>query len=310
MQDDILYPLALSMAKLPFESRKDAQTIFSVVFRYRNPDSASPDPLALKYVLENRPDILIALCNGYNERAGAMPCGFVLREALKHDGIAAIILYDEPMPDGRARGLRDVNPGTPCSGQGILWKFFEWIDKTAFEVGTDAFNTFREVLTRHKKLVAHWLLTNYDLFMSTYNTVLIQSASYVTKRQSIKLLGELLLARSNYNIMTRYVESGDNLKLCMNLLKDDRRMVQFEGFHIFKIFVANPKKSVPVQRILINNKEKLLRFLPGFLDERTEDTQFQDERAYLIRQIESLPAEPVVPAESLAPGGHSTAVSS
>jgi len=95
--------------------------------------------------------------------------------------------------------------------------------------------------------------------------------------------------------MTAYVESDANLKLCMNLLKDDRRMVNYEGFHIFKVFVANPHKSVPVQRILINNRERLLRFLPGFLEDRKEDVQFEDEKAYLIRMIEQLPSTPVVP---------------
>ena len=63
----------------------------------------------------------------------------------------------------------------------------------------------------------------------------MQSNSYVTKRQSIKLLGEILLDRANYNVMTAYVDRGEHLKICMNLLKDDRKMVQYEGFHVFKV---------------------------------------------------------------------------
>lgn len=58
----------------------------------------------------------------------------------------------------------------------------------------------------------------------------------MTKRQSIKLLGEILLDRANFQVMTTYVDRGENLKLCMNLLKDDRKMVQYEGFHVFKVF--------------------------------------------------------------------------
>jgi len=93
----------------------------------------------------------------------------------------------------------------------------------------------QEILTKHKSLVAHYLGINFDLFFSRYNTVLMQSESYVTKRQSIKLLGEVLLDRANYNVMTAYVDRGEHLKLCMNLLKDDRKMVQYEGFHVFKV---------------------------------------------------------------------------
>lgn len=92
-------------------------------------------------------------------------------------------------------------------------------------------------------LVAIYLEKNFDLFFSRYNSVLVQSSSYVTKRQSIKLLGEILLDRANYSIMTQYVESGEHLKICMTLLKDDRKMVQYEGFHVFKVSLCDPVPS-------------------------------------------------------------------
>lgn len=84
-------------------------------------------------------------------------------------------------------------------------------------------------------MTARFLNVNYDLFFSKYNLELMRSNSYVTKRQSIKLLGELLLDRSNYNIMITYVADGEHLKLCMNLMRDDRRMVRYEAFHVFKV---------------------------------------------------------------------------
>ena len=151
-------------------------------------------------------------------------------------------------------------------------------------------------------MVAQYLYINFDLFSARYNNILVQSDSYVTKRQSIKLLGEILLDRANYNVMTMYVDRGEHLKLCMNLLKDDRKMVQYEGFHVFKVFVANPNKSVAVQRILINNRDRLLRFLPHFLEDRTDDDQFTDEKSFLVRQIELLPPEPVEPRNAQRAG--------
>ncbi|KAF2735379.1 Mo25-domain-containing protein [Polyplosphaeria fusca] len=278
VQEDLLYLLANNIHKLPFESRKDAQVVFSTAFRYK--PTGSDEPQVLHHVIRWRPEIIIALCNGYDRRESAMPCGGVLREALKYDAIAALILYDEPTPDGKQRDLAMVNPDEPSSGAGVMWRFFDWIDKGAFEVSADAFNTFR---------------TNFDLFFTKYNDVLVQSESYVTKRQSIKLLGEILLDRANYSVMTKYVESGEHLKIVMKLLRDDRRMINYEGFHVFKVFVANPNKSVAVQRILISNREKLLKFLPTFLEDRTEDDQFIDEKSFLIRQIEQLPPSPVAP---------------
>ncbi|KAL6707640.1 Hym1p [Coniothyrium glycines] len=296
LNEDLLHTLATNIHKLPFESRKDAQVIFSTAFRYKPPGQSEPQ--VLQHVVQYRPDIIIALCRGYDRRESAMPCGGILREALKYDAIAALLLYDEPLEDGKSIDLANVNPDLPASGNGVFWKFFGWIDKGAFEVSADAFNTFREILTKHKPLVATFLQTNFETFFTKYNSMLIGSESYVTKRQSIKLLGEILLDRANYNVMTQYVDSGEHLKIIMKLLRDDRKMINYEGFHVFKVFVANPNKSLAVQRILISNRDKLLRFLPTFLEDRTEDEQFIDEKSFLIRQIEQLPPAPVAPASA------------
>jgi calcium binding protein 39 len=89
-------------------------------------------------------------------------------------------------------------------------------------------------LTKHKQLVSSYLSKNFTLFFGRYNS-LVLSNNYVTKRQSIKLLGEILLDRANYQVMTAYVDSADHLKICMNLLRDERKMVAYEGFHVFKV---------------------------------------------------------------------------
>ncbi len=322
IEEDLLYLLAVHLHRLPFESRKDTQVIFSYIFRFRPPTGPQkPEPFALAYVVEKRPQMLVELCRGYDHKESATPAGTVLREVLKNEAAAAIILYDDGEEQGSSvRGVGAINPDRVQSGRGVFWNFFDWIDKSSFEVSADAFTTFRvrmtpaasrppapsgygtlttiqELITKHKDLVPRYLAVNFDLFFDRYNTVLVQSNSYVTKRQSIKLLGEILLDRANYNIMTAYVDRGEHLKICMNLLRDDRKMVQYEGFHVFKVFVANPHKSVPVQKILIMNRDRLLQFLSHFLEDRTEDEQFIDEREFLIKQIRNLPPAPVPPQQ-------------
>ncbi|KAL3421056.1 conidiophore development protein hymA [Phlyctema vagabunda] len=301
IQEDLLYLLAVNLFRLPFESRKDAQVIFSYVLRFRPATaSAKSDPIALSYVVNNRPDVLVELCNGYDHKESATGAGTVLREILKSDAVAAIILYHDPEKSADSKGLSGIQVDAPQTGRGVFWKFFAWIDKGSFEVGTDAFTTFRELLTRHKPIVAQYLQTNFERFFDKYNNILVKSDSYVTKRQSIKLLGEILLDRANYNVMTAYVDRGEHLKICMNLLRDERKMVQYEGFHVFKVFVANPHKSVAVQKILLINRERLLVFLRDFLAERTDDEQFIDEREFLIKQIKNMPPQPVEPAQKPA----------
>jgi len=122
-----------------------------------------------------------------------------------------------------------------------------------------------------------------------YYTHLLQSSNYVTRRLSLKLLGELLLDRTHFNTMTRYISDAENLKLMMNLLRDKSKNIQFEAFHVFKVFVANPNKPRAILDILLKNKQKLIPFLVNFQKEKeAEDEQFKDEKAFLIKQIEQL----------------------
>ena len=72
-----------------------------------------------------------------------MPCGVVLREILKNESVAAIVLYDQSREGETAVHVDQVNLEEKQTGEGVFWKFFPWIDGGAFEVSTDAFTTFR-----------------------------------------------------------------------------------------------------------------------------------------------------------------------
>lgn len=52
--------------------------------------------------------------------------------------------------------------------------------------------------------MAEYLEGNFDVFFAAYNEML-EKGNYVTKRQSLKLLSELLLDRANINSMMRYI---------------------------------------------------------------------------------------------------------
>lgn len=57
---------------------------------------------------------------------------------------------------------------------------------------------------------------------------------------------------------------------------------------MFKVFVANPNKPKVIAEILLRNRERLVEFLTNFHTDRTEDEQFNDEKAYLIKQIQDM----------------------
>jgi calcium binding protein 39 len=55
-------------------------------------------------------------------------------------------------------------------------------------------------------LSAEFLEANYDKVFDKYQK-LLHSDNYVTLRQSLKLLGELLLDRHNFSVMTKYISN-------------------------------------------------------------------------------------------------------
>jgi len=192
-------------------------------------------------------------------------------------------------------------------------------------------------------LSAEFLEANYDQVFNQYQK-LLNSENYVTRRQSLKLLGELLLDRHNFTVSSVYIyytrgcsfslalltksvflSGNDSLHFQPGQFKINDEYVEreikkhsirslpcFQGsqhsilicffipndvyvyqyptliFVSVQVFVANPNKPKPILDILLRNQEKLVDFLTKFHEDRSEDEQFNDEKAYLIKQIKEL----------------------
>ncbi|XP_069061468.1 calcium-binding protein 39-like [Pleurodeles waltl] len=255
----LLVTLITNLHLIDFEGKKDVSQVFNNILR-RQIGTRYP---TVEYITCHQ-HILFILQKGYETPQVASHCGIMLRECIRHEPLAKITLYSEQFID-----------------------FFKYVEMSTFDIASDAFATFKDLLTRHKQLVAEFLDQNYDTIFNDYEK-LLHSENYVTKRQSLKLLGELILDRHNFSVMTKYISKPENLKLMMNLLRDKSPNIQFEAFHVFKVFVANPSKTQPIVDILLKNQAKLIDFLSTFQKERTDDEQFSDEKNYLIKQIRDL----------------------
>nr|XP_032835056.1 calcium-binding protein 39-like isoform X1 [Petromyzon marinus] len=264
----LLTTLVANLQRIDFEGKKDVAQIFNNILR-RQIGSRTP---TVEYI-SSCPHLLSTLLRGYDCVDIALHTGAMLRECVRHELLARSVL---------------TSPH--------FFRLFHYVDASTFDVASDAFATFRDLLTRHKALCAEFLDQNYERVFEEYDKLLL-SSNYVTKRQSLKLLGELLLERHNFAVMTRYISQPEHLKLMMNLLRDSSRNIQFEAFHVFKVFVANPNKAPPILDILLKNQAKLVEFLAAFQVDRTEDEQFRDEKAYLGKQIRDL-KRPTSPAEA------------
>ncbi|CAL5393925.1 unnamed protein product [Camellia sinensis] len=135
-------------------------------------------------------------------------------------------------------------------------KFFDYIQSPNFDIASDAVATFK------------------------------------VERHAVKLLGDMLLDRSNALVMVRYVRSLDNMRILMNLLRDSNKTIQLNAFHVFKLFVANQNKPAEIVSILISNRSKLLRFFGDFKFDKckdvlhlTVDEVFEADKAQVVKEI-------------------------
>jgi len=256
-----LLPIVISnLNKFDFDAKKDVVYVVNHLIR-RKVGVRYP---TVDFIARSGSSMLSILVRSYDMPELGTTVGAILRECAEHEALTDLLLRSEE-----------------------FWSFFKYVESYQFDVASDAFSTFRALLTIHKELVSRFLLAKYDPFFEHYNQ-LLQSSNFVTKRQSLKLLGELLLDRANFEVMTRYISSAPRLKQIMMLLRDKSRPIQYEAFHVFKVFVANPNKVKPVHDILANNKTALIMFLQNFQNDREEDEQFKDEKAFLIEQISLL----------------------
>lgn len=143
IQEDLIYELARGLRYLPFQAKKDTQTVFSQILRFKLDHHDDTLPVAITYIAHHRPEIIIELCRGYSSNDCALQCGAILRDALKFDIIAAIILYDQSREGEPAVRVTDIDMAIPQQGHGVFWDFFDWIDTGGFAVSADVFATFR-----------------------------------------------------------------------------------------------------------------------------------------------------------------------
>ncbi|KAK4372494.1 hypothetical protein RND71_007878 [Anisodus tanguticus] len=253
--------IALFIHKLPilgWEARKKLVHCWSIMLKQKVDSTFC----CVQY-MEKHLELLDFLVVCYDNKEIALHCGGMLRECIKLPSLAKYILESPSFE-----------------------LFFKFVELPNFDVASDAYSTFKDLLTKHESAVSQYLTDNYTEFFEQYEK-LLTSPNYVTRRQSLKLLSEFLLEPPNSHIMKRYIAEVGHLKVMMNLLKDSSKNIQISAFHIFKVFVANPNKPREIKLILAKNHERLLALLNN-LGKGGEDDQFEEEKELIMKEIEKV----------------------
>jgi calcium binding protein 39 len=66
-------------------------------------------------------------------------CGLILRECIRNEPLAKVMLNSHK-----------------------FYQFFDFVEMSTFDIASDAFATFKDMLTKHKQMVADYLEVNYD----------------------------------------------------------------------------------------------------------------------------------------------------
>jgi len=307
--------LICNLQLLPFESRKHVAAIFNylLVCGFEGIDRDLYIPIMKKfrdYIALNFEAIITPIVNSRESSSASssdigsgsnrctatdviLHCGSMYRSCFRHAN-----LYGQLVVTTR-RVERFV---------------FPFIDRALlpnFDVSSDAMESLKLVITagaacndndsatsidtnsqqKMAELVASFLTRDYEaVWDQRFNPKLLSSeANYMTKRIALQILSTVLLTRSNYNIMIRYVNSRTNLILVMTLLRHTSNHITLDAFHVFKVFVANPNKIPEVEKILKDNSQKLCTYLETLhYDKEASDQQFADEKKLIITTIRGL----------------------
>eukprot|EP00931_Biecheleriopsis_adriatica_P048442 TRINITY_DN27987_c0_g1_i1.p1 TRINITY_DN27987_c0_g1~~TRINITY_DN27987_c0_g1_i1.p1 ORF type:complete len:376 (+),score=95.64 TRINITY_DN27987_c0_g1_i1:54-1181(+) len=264
---DIPARLLSRLEELDFEAQKDASRFFVTLL--------SSGAQSVEY-MQQRMTLAKVLIQGCSRPEVVLHYGCMLRSLMHSPELTASLLESKAALD-----LMDLATDSD------------------FDVSADAFTSLRELLLTHKKVAVAYLCSDFEAFFHTLHTKLLSSEadtgrSYMTKRQALRLLGDMLLDPAFAQVMQRYSSDAAFLRIIMNLLRDESKLIKLGTFHVFKIFVANPRKTARVQKILSRNKAGLLKLVSGDasvlvqLAQEAEEKSLDEDLTVVRSMLESL----------------------
>lgn len=260
---DVPARIVTCLSGLDFEVQKDAARLFSIALRLGARLEAGE---CVAEYFASRSEICNSLLEGCGQPEVFTHCAEMLRCCARHPQVASVLL-----------------------NEGVAAKLIGLAQHQSFDISSEAFSCLRELLLAQKAASASYLNANFEVFVMLYHE-LLDIEDYVTRRQSLRLLGEVLLDRSFMEFMLKYVGRDQFLATHMNLLRDSSKAIQLETFHILKVFVANPHKPHGVQQILHRNKDRLAKLLDSWCSRKDIDRPAADDLRVVVGILTALEA--------------------
>lgn len=253
---DILLEIVLKLPRVEFECKK----IISAIIRNALLLQIDDKLVTVEYIAKEA-NILFALIETYKYSRSdiTLNCGRILRDCIQHECLARIALNSD-----------------------LFNKFFIYINQTTtFDIVMDMFLTFRLLLTTHKLLTEDFFIRNHENFFNNYHQ-LIKCENYVTKRQSLEILGLIL---SETKVLQLFIMDVTNLKVIVNLFWHQYKHIRFRALNIFNVIVNSQQKSNQIMDFLMSNKDKLLQVFYQLKNECNGSQVFTDQMTFISQMI-------------------------
>lgn len=133
-KEDVIALIIHNLHILGWEARKDLVYCWAILLKQK----VGSTYCCVEYV-ENHFELLDSLVVSYDNKEIALNCGNMLRECVKFPTLAKYILESASFE-----------------------LFFKFVELPNFDVASDAFTTFKDLLTKHGDMVAEYLNIHYD----------------------------------------------------------------------------------------------------------------------------------------------------
>lgn len=257
-----------SVRSLDFETRKDAVGVFDALLRLADRVGAGQ---VLSERLKAQPERLIQLLE---LEAPDFATYSTLQSCARSSDVAKTLLELDALP-----------------------KLLKAVTRSSAELTLDAFGLLRELFCGPAaNACASYLAHSSVEFFDAYHR-LLKVEDYLTQRQSLSLLSDMLVLPTYMQVMTEYVSKPRHLQVIMDCFRSPFLSIQLESFHILKLFAVNPHRPRRVRQILHRNSARLVRRLRQLAFSRSSDKDLQAEVDFVVQETVAITAPERLPPD-------------
>lgn len=129
-----------------------------------------------------------------------------------------------------------------------------------FEMVTNAFKTYEDLLTVNIQVSAPYVQNHYDIF-SLHFKQMLRSNSYIVSLLAVPLILSYITREECRQILMYFVNDPYNLECICKQLTSHSKKVRSNAYSLFKLFVINPHRTPLIRHELRENKKKLSKLI-------------------------------------------------